>query len=115
MRRLIGLAVAALVTTGAARADDAPAARAVIDKAIKASGGAAGLDKFKAHTFQETGTYYGMGAGLPYTAKVAVQRPNKIRMEIVNVFTLVVNGDKGWVKAGDMVMDMEADQLKNQH
>ena len=87
------LAVAAVAITGAARADDAPAARAIIDKAIQASGGADKIDKYRTHSFEEKGTYYGMGAGLPYTAKAIIQRPNKMRLEITNVFTLVVNGN----------------------
>lgn len=114
MQRLFGLTLAALILTSTGRADDASAARAVIDKAIQAAGGAEKLKKFAGHTFQEKGTYYGMGAGLPYTANVAVQRPGKIRLEVLDIFTIIVNGDKGWVKSGGQVMDMEADQLKAQ-
>lgn len=111
MRNLVCalLAVAFFVTLS--RADDAADARAVIDKAIKAAGGEAALAKFSAQTFREKGTYYGMGDGLPYTGVYSVQWPDRFRMEIEGVFTLIVAGDKGWVKSQKGVEVMTDEQL----
>jgi outer membrane lipoprotein-sorting protein len=85
--------------------------RAIVDKAIKAVGGADKLAKHQAVTFTEKGTYYGMGDGLPFTGKYALQYPGQFRMEIENVFTIVLNGDKGWVSANGEVKEMTKEQL----
>jgi outer membrane lipoprotein-sorting protein len=82
--------------------NDAADARAVIDKAIKAIGGEEKLAKTPASTWSEKGTYYGMGDGMPYTGKYAVQWPNQFRMEIEGVFTIVLNGDQAWMNGQDM-------------
>jgi hypothetical protein len=92
-----------------ARADDE--AGAVVDKAIKAAGGAENLAKMKAQTWKEKGTYYGMGNGLPYSGVYAAQFPGQFRMEIQGVFTIIVDGDKGWVKTGENATDMDKEQI----
>jgi hypothetical protein len=96
------------------RADDSADARAIVAKAIKAVGGEEKLEKFKAHTLKETGTYYGMGDGLPYTANYSVQWPHQFKMEINGVFTIVLNGDKGWMQMNGETREMTADELKVQ-
>lgn len=114
MQKLLTWAVCVplgLGAVGLARADDAVA---IIDKAIKAHGGAEALAKQKSARFKEKGTFYGMGNGLPYTGNCLVQYPDKFRMEIEGVFTMVVNGDKGWVKANENTMDMDKTQLEEQ-
>lgn len=98
----------ALIPVRAAEPTDA---RAIIDKAIQASGGAAKLAKFNSQTWDEKGVYYGMGKGLPYTGKYAVQWPDKFRMDITGVFTMVVAGDKGWMKSEKGTVEMTKDQL----
>lgn len=108
--RFLTLAVV-LFLSPLAYADDAADARAIIDKAVKASGGEAARDKFKSQTFREKGTFYGMGEGLPYTGIYTVQWPERFRMEIEGVFTMVIAGDKGWVKTDKGVEDMTAEQL----
>lgn len=117
MRRL-GLATLVLTlawwTGNATRADDKSDARAVIDKAIKAAGGEAKLEKWKASTWKEKGIYYGMGNGLPYVGEYAAQFPTQFRMEIENVFMIVVNGDNGWMKANNQTMDMSKEQVAAQ-
>jgi outer membrane lipoprotein-sorting protein len=105
------VAVLALSFAGVVRADDPTEARALLDKAIKAAGGEEKLGKYKAMTWKASGTYYGMGAGLPYTGTYAVQRPGQFRMEIEGVFTIVVDGDKGWIKAGGSTEEMNKDQV----
>jgi hypothetical protein len=114
VRNVLRVGVAAglvLAFSGALRAEEP---KEIIDKAIKAAGGEEKLAKFKAHTWSAKGTYYGAGDGMPYTAEYAVQFPDKIRVEIKNVFTLVLNGDKGWMKMGENAEEMNADQLTEQ-
>lgn len=92
--------ILALVFTAALQADDADQARTIVDKAIKAVGGAEKIAKFKSHTWKNKGTWYGMGDGVPYTASYAVSWPDKFRFEVEGGFmTYVIDGDKGWVQA----------------
>ena len=93
---------------------DADKARQIVERSIKAVGGAEVLKKHEAATYREKGTYYGMGDGLPYTANYAVQWPDKFRMEIEGIFTIGLDGNKGWMKMGDMVQDMTKEQV-DQH
>jgi hypothetical protein len=110
-----GLAVGLVLSVaGAARAGDAAEARKVIDKAIAASGGAANLAKNKAVTWKGKGTFYGMGEGVPYVGAWSMELPTKLRMEIENVFVLVVDGDKGWTRMGDATQEMSKEQLDEQ-
>jgi hypothetical protein len=118
MQRVVcGIAAFGLcfLLVGAARSDDQADARAIVGKSIKAVGGEEKLAKTVAQTFKEAGTYYGMGDGLPYVGNYAVQYPRQFRMEIEGVFTMVVNGDKGWIQAGGETNEMTSDQLKAQH
>jgi hypothetical protein len=106
-----------LVGTG--RAEDQ--AKAIVDKAIKAMGGEAKISKAKATTFKGKGNYYGMGNAIPYTAEFAVQLPTKFKNAIEAdvggqkfMMTVVVNGDKGWIKTNDNVEEMPAERLAEQ-
>jgi outer membrane lipoprotein-sorting protein len=113
MRRRVAMLVSGLVALAfvvPVRAEDSGDAKGVIEMAIKAAGGEEKLAKIKAMTWKEKGTFYGMGDGLPYMGTYAVQWPDKYKMEIENVFAIVVNGDKGWVKQGDAT-DMSKEQL----
>jgi hypothetical protein len=115
MRRCLGIVLVgalAAAFTGAARADDA--ARPVIDKAINAAGGEEKLAKAKAQTWKEKGTFYGMGAGLPYTGTYALQWPDRFRMDIQDVFIIVLNGDKGWMRNQGGTQELTGEQLAEQ-
>jgi hypothetical protein len=102
------------LTIVSARADDAADAKAIVARSIEAIGGKEKLEKFKAQTFKENGTYYGMGNGLPYTGVYAVQFPDQFKMEISGAFTMCIDGDKGWVQMAGDTRDMTAEELKNQ-
>lgn len=82
--------------------DDQEPARALIEKAIKAAGGVDNLKKHQASTWDEKGIYYGMGEGLPYSGKMAMQYPAQMRMQVfageMEIFSIVVDNDKGWMK-----------------
>lgn len=99
------------------RADDAEA-RAIIAKSIAAMGGEAYLGKFKATTSKMKGEINMMGMKIPFTGDVATQKDNQQRIIIdVEVMgmkfnvTEVLDKDKGWVKIGNDVMDMNKDKL----
>jgi hypothetical protein len=118
MRKTLCLAAALVLAAGAARAEEKAGARAVIDKAVKAAGGADKLDKLKAETFKSKGKFYGLGEGIDYTADYAVQPPDKFRIKMEgevggNKFTFiqVVNGDKGWRKVNDDTMDLSKEEV----
>jgi outer membrane lipoprotein-sorting protein len=98
--------VAVIGLTAGARADEKIDPKAVIDKAIKAAGGADNLAKYKAESFKGTGKFY--PADADYSGEWDVQAPDKIRIKITGeaggvkfVFQRVGNGDKLWVKMGD--------------
>jgi len=97
------------------RAEDQAKARAIIDKALQAAGGEEKLAKFKAQTFDEKGTYYGSGNGQPYTGTYSLQWPDRYRMEIKDVFTMVVTSDKGWVKSEQGTVELTKEQLAGEH
>jgi len=113
--RIVYLALTLTLTmAGTARADKQADAKAVIDRAIKATGGAAKLAQFKAETFKGKGKFYGMGEGVDYTGEWAVQHPDKMRVQIDGeaggmkfTFVRVVNGGKVWAKFGDMTQEVD--------
>jgi hypothetical protein len=108
----VGLAIGlALAFTGSFRADEP---KDIIDKAIKAAGGEEKLAKFKCYTWSAKGTYYGQGNESAYTATYAVQWPDKLRVDVKDVFILVLNGDKAWMKMGEEAAEMDAEQLAEQ-
>lgn len=110
----IAATVALLAGTNRCRADEQTELRAIIDKAITAAGGEGKLAKFKAQTWKGKGTYYGMGDGQPYTANYAVQWPGRFRFEVEGAFTIVLAGDKGWVKTANGTVDLPAEQVAAQ-
>jgi hypothetical protein len=94
---------AAVIFSTLVRADDEADAKALLDKAIKARGGADTLSKFKAATVKMKGKYYGMGDGIDFTLERSSQFPDRSRVEISGEangqkfsFTQVLQGDKGW-------------------
>jgi hypothetical protein len=122
MQRAILTACAAalvLAVAAPARADEQADAKAILDKAIKAHGGEEALTKFKVNVIKAKGKYYGMGAGIDYTNEMITQRPDRLRFDFeieVNgmqiKFVQVVNGNKGWIKFADQLMDMSKEQLE---
>jgi len=109
-RQLCGILACLLCLAGTVRADDAADARAIVDKAIAAKGGAELLAKYKAQTIREKGTYYGMGAGLPYTGTTYADANNRSKTVIEGVFSLCVDGEKGWMEAMGNTMDLPPEQ-----
>lgn len=112
-----GLAVALLLgLTGPAWAQGD--AKAVIEKAITASGGAKNLEKLKATRTQGKGTVSIMGQEFPFTIDLYQQMPDKARTVLklningmdINIVQ-ILNGDKGWAQIQGMTMDADADAI----
>jgi len=117
MRSLCGLMIVAVALTwsvGLVRSGDKSEPHAVVAKAIKAVGGEDKLKKHNAQTWREKGTYYGMGDGIPYTGKYAVQWPDQFRMEIEGVFIIVLTKDKAWVSANGETKELTPEEFANQ-
>ncbi len=116
MRRLFAICItfSLLLTCADIAVSGDDDGRAIINKAIQAGGGEKKLAKFDSTIMKEKGTYYGMGDGLPYTSVIHMKRPNQFKMEILGVFTLCVDGDKGWMKTDQGVTDMPKEELATQ-
>ena len=116
--RAAPLGVLLLAVAGPVRADD-EAARKVIDKAIKAHGGAKNLAKFNAVTFTMKGKFYGMSDdGMDFSGEWSLQRPDKIKLEIsvdasgmTVKFVQVVNGNKGWTQVMGTTQELDKDAM----
>ena len=63
-------------------ADDAADARALVDKAIKAHGGAEALAKYKAAVMAFKGTYHGMGMELPMAGTISALGADRLKVEV---------------------------------
>jgi outer membrane lipoprotein-sorting protein len=120
MKTLCATAVVlALGAADAARADEKADARAVIERAIQATGGAEKLAQqaTKGLTFKGKGKSYVMGEA-DYTGEWAIQPPDKVRFQLdieANAmkitFVTVFDGKKGWVKINDMTLEMGEDDV----
>jgi outer membrane lipoprotein-sorting protein len=102
-----------LVSAFSVRADeDAVRAQKIVNRAVGAIGGQKALETKKVVTIKETGTYYGIGDGLPYEGEFKIQFPGNYRMEILNIFTIVVNDKMGWTSSMGETTELDEDQLK---
>jgi hypothetical protein len=113
MRRRIAILVFAGLVVGTRShglADDQADARSLVARAIRAAGGEEKLAGYQGQTWKEKATYFGAGAGEQYEATYTAAWPDKLRVEIGD-FTLVVNGDKGWVKIKGDTRDMTREEL----
>jgi len=93
------------------RADDQEDARKVVSNAIRAAGGQEALGRYKARTWKEKAVYHGAGGDERYEASYSAAWPDKIRVDTGD-YTLIVNGNKGWIRAKDQTRDMTSEELK---
>ena len=107
------LATVVVVIAVPARADEQAEARKIIDKAIKAHGGADALGKQPATTTKFKGRYFGMGEGIDFTGSSAEQAPDRFRFEVSMTianqpFSIVqaLNGEKAWMSFNGKAMDL---------
>jgi hypothetical protein len=123
MTRLMSAVLAAGLVLGLGRsavADDQQA-KAVLDKAVNALGGAAKLSAAKAVTWKTKGKMRLGDNDNEFTSKITAQGIDHFRQELEGDFngtpvkgTTVVNGDKGWRDFNGQTSELEGDQLSNQ-
>lgn len=118
VRRSLGVGLVVLAVVGMARSDEETDLRAVIAKAIKAKGPDAGQAKFKGLEMKGSGTFYGLGEGIPFTGEWLFDGQSKYRwtlqikvMDQALTIMHVINGDKGWQKINDAVMPLPEAEL----
>jgi hypothetical protein len=122
MKRFLGMAL--LTVLGLSRlgwAGDGADAQAVLDKGIKALGGAEKLGTVKAATWKAKGKFRFGGNESEFQSTVTVQGLDHYRSEFEGEFgnnkvrgVTVVSGAKGWRKFGDNGMELNNDQLANE-
>jgi hypothetical protein len=111
-RLLSALLVTSIVmatTTAAARADEGEA-KAVIDKAIKATGGEEKLAKVNAYSTKSKSTFNFNGNDAEFEGSFTAQGLDHSRSEFGNDQfhgVIVLNGDKGWRKFGDNLTEID--------
>jgi hypothetical protein len=96
MTKYISLvALAVMSTLSIANAKD-PIAEDNFRKAIKAAGGESRFSAIKAPTmWMETGTYHGMGEGVPFVAQYATYWPKRWRRQLIEGrFAIGIAGDQ---------------------
>jgi hypothetical protein len=123
MRQFFSALFVVIVVAGSAnpvRADNAPV-NAVLDKAIKALGGEAKLAKAEAFSIKSKGVITFNGNDNPFTSGSTVQGLDRYHSEFEGEFggnkfqaAVVLNGDKGWRKFADNLMDLDADAVANE-
>jgi outer membrane lipoprotein-sorting protein len=119
MQRRLGLIVATILVSGItvpSRADDADA-KAIVDKAIAALGGAEKLAKIDAFSMKSKGTVVFGGNESEMTSESIYKGLDHYKRESGNDqfhIVVVLDGDKGWRKFGDNASDIEGDGVVNE-
>lgn len=110
---VVALLVAGVVAGGGrdSLAGDQEDARGIVTRAIRAAGGEDTLARYRARTWKEKAVYHGAGADDQYEAWYSAEWPDKFKVEIGG-FTLVVNGDKGWVKTQGDTREMTREEME---
>jgi hypothetical protein len=90
----------------------------IVDAAVKAAGGEAKVDQFKAVTLKGKGLVTKGGEEATFNFDVLVQGQDRCRLQLevthdgrTENMLVVVDSDKGWVKHGDQVRDFPAEVL----
>jgi hypothetical protein len=114
---IVFISASAASTSGA----DEKEARAIVDKAFRTMGGKEKLATIRAATWTAKGKFYGFGAGVDFQGTFAVQGADKGRTELKFEFMgqkfvviSVLNGDTGWVKSNDMLIELDKKTLVTQ-
>jgi hypothetical protein len=116
MRRIHAIfLVLFLALPAALRADDKEV-KEVLERAIKAHGGAAVLAKSAQMKRTDTGTQAVLGKQLPFTSQVVRSLPDRIRLQIEidrSIKTLIVlDGDKAWESQGGPAVAQSAQRVR---
>jgi hypothetical protein len=115
MRTRLLTATLGLLIPAAGAADDAAEARAVVDRAVRAAGGADKLAALTAGTWK-TNSFV---QGRPSQAEFRGELPGKFRLDGTRTvdgkevpFRRIVDGDKGWVVTGGDVRPMTPAEIE---
>jgi zinc protease len=92
-------------------ADDQQQARHIVARAIKAHGGEERLNTLPALTWNETGIYFGEGKSTPYKASFAAHYPGRVKIEVENVYSAVIDGERGWMTTQGQTRDLARNLL----
>jgi hypothetical protein len=121
MQKLITFAVLGWLAQGAghALAADRDDALALLERAIKAQGGAEALAKTALLSRKGSGTLTLFDMDLAFTDELLVQRPDRLRftLEVVGAdkqksrVLLVINKNKGWQENGGVVSELSDQRL----
>jgi hypothetical protein len=122
MLRLCSLLLAIhLVTAAFAQAESSPEAKAVVEKAIQATGGEAALAKFADTRWKSRGKLLLAGQENPFTIDGLSQGLDKLQAKFAGEFggnkiegQTVLNGDQGWQKFGATGRKLDATGLANE-
>lgn len=93
-------------------------AEAVVQRAIEASGGADALATRRAMSCREKGTYFLNNESIPYRGNTRIHWPDRLRLEVEEVYTIVLNGNRGWMKTDgkfEALTAVEHDEVHQQH
>jgi hypothetical protein len=122
MRLSAALVLATLCSafpSSATRAQDVDA-KAVVDKAIAAKGGEK-LVSNGIYSWKAKGTITFNGADNDFTSATTIKGINHLRAEFKGEFdgntfegVTVLNGEQGWRKFNDMVIEMDGDSIENE-
>lgn len=119
MRTILGVTLLLALTAGPAAAADRDAALAVLDRAIKAHGGADALKRAQTAVRTGTGTLAPAGKDLPFTEETVWQLPGRFRMTLDvgggpdrSRIVVAVGPDKGWQSTGGTVADLGRERLE---
>ncbi len=115
IRWTLSVAALALAASATVRAEEGSDPKAIVEKAIKATGGAELLKKYPAVTLKGKGQFYGTGDAQEFTIEQWIQPPDRLRQDIKSEmfsFSQGMDGDKGWMSVGGNVMDMNKEMLE---
>jgi uncharacterized protein YifN (PemK superfamily) len=111
-RHLLAAGVIGIALAAAPRGHAQDDVKSIIEKAIKAHGGAEALAKTKATRSTSKGTVYLMGQPLAFTEKTTIQQPDKFKSELTLEImgqqiqiVVVYDGKTCWAKGPQGVME----------
>jgi hypothetical protein len=121
MNRFLGAAfIVVLTVCGSVRGDE-QAAKAILDKAIKALGGEERLSKIKAFTLNGKGTIVLDGKDIPFSFQMTAKGIEQYRATYEGeaggekfAGATVIDGGKGWRKLDDDIEKLEGESLDNE-
>jgi hypothetical protein len=116
MRRIPAVVLTLTVLAAPAAANEKEA-KAILERAIKAHGGAAALEKASQCKRTDTGTQAVLARDLPFVSKVTRSLPERVRLEIELdkrvSSTLVLDGNRGWqAEAGGPSAPLPAQRVR---